>query len=274
MEDQVQTQDTQANPTTSDSTDTPIQSPFDQVSPEYQGLIETKGWKTPDDVLRSYSNLESYVGKSKNNAIVLPDDPADTESWSKVWSRLGKPDTPNGYTFNGVDLNDPVEKEGYEDFTNFLHSQNVPKQVGEKFFDYLIDLSNREEENSTAQLYQFATQNEQALKQELGQAYKDQIYLIEQAGKSVGLTPEHFEQLKSAEIYVPLMKALAKVGEGLQEGGYISGERTNSVTPAGAKTELETLKADPDYIDASTNPQRHKVLRAKAKALYEAMYAE
>lgn len=243
------------------------------LDPKYHDIVAAKGWKTPDDMMHSYTNLESYVGKAKNNAIVLPENDDDAESWGKVWDRLGRPEAPNGYQFGDVDLNDPAQKESYEAVTKILYDNGIPKKQGEALISQLDAMFDKQQEAGAAQLQQFAGQNEAALRKELGQTFDDTMKMAEAAAKSVGLSAEDMAALKSATIYPGLMKALAKVGAGMQEDGYVPGGQQGApgYTPQQAKAELAELQADRDYTDAMTNPARHKVLREKAKLLYKAM---
>ena len=56
---------------------TEVQAPnlMDSISEDYKSLVETKGFKGVDDVLKSYQNLERMVG----NSIRLPNEDSSPE---------------------------------------------------------------------------------------------------------------------------------------------------------------------------------------------------
>lgn len=71
------------------------------LPPEDWGLAEAKGWKGPADVLKSYRNLEGFMGADKaGRGLVLPRDAEDKEGFEAVYKALGRPDSPEGYEIN------------------------------------------------------------------------------------------------------------------------------------------------------------------------------
>ena len=63
-------------------------------APEDVGIVEKKAWKSPQDLYKSYRELEKMMGKDK---VVLPADGADPKEWDAVYSKLGRPDSPDKY---------------------------------------------------------------------------------------------------------------------------------------------------------------------------------
>jgi hypothetical protein len=64
-------------------------------SPEDVGIVEKKAWKSPQDLYKSYRELERMMGQDK---VVLPKDGADPKEWDAVYNKLGRPDTADKYT--------------------------------------------------------------------------------------------------------------------------------------------------------------------------------
>ncbi len=64
-------------------------------APEDIGIVEKKAWKSPQDLFKSYRELEKTLGQDK---VVLPKDGADAKEWDAVYNKLGRPDTPDKYT--------------------------------------------------------------------------------------------------------------------------------------------------------------------------------
>jgi len=76
-------------------------------STETNELMQTKGWSTPDDMAKSYSELEKFVG-NRDSIIKLPTEP-DSEEWGDIYNKLGRPETPDKYDFkndSGIELDE------------------------------------------------------------------------------------------------------------------------------------------------------------------------
>jgi hypothetical protein len=81
---------------------------YEPLKPELKGLLEKKGWNTPDHAglekaLGAYTALEKQFHES--DKLMLPKDPsADPAAMDAVYNRLGRPETADKYTFpEGVD---------------------------------------------------------------------------------------------------------------------------------------------------------------------------
>ena len=80
---------------------------YSGLSPEYQGVLEKKGWNSPDglpSVMKSYLDMEKAF--RSGDKVLLPKDDADVEGHNALFNRLGRPENPDGYKFpEGVDAN-------------------------------------------------------------------------------------------------------------------------------------------------------------------------
>lgn len=65
--------------------------------PEDVGYIQNKKWDNPAKLLTSYKELEKFHGVPADQILKLPKDQSDAEGWNKVYSRLGRPETPEAY---------------------------------------------------------------------------------------------------------------------------------------------------------------------------------
>lgn len=75
----------------------------DGLPDEFKGMVEHKGWKEPGDALKSYKDLESYMGADKaGRGMVLPKDENDSEGFNKIYTALGRPENPEEYGLMSV----------------------------------------------------------------------------------------------------------------------------------------------------------------------------
>jgi hypothetical protein len=246
------------------------------VSQDYAELVKAKGWKTADDVISSYSNMEKFAGKFSSRGVVIPDSD-DAEEWGKVYQKLGRPEAPNGYEFNHIDTKQ-LDDKGKEiiDFvrdTGFKHGLSKKQLEG-----FVSEYDAKMEALETAQVEEMQRNVDKQvgeLKTKWGSAWDKNVALARAAGKKFGIEGDKLNALENTAGFAPMMEVLAEIGSYLGEDGFVQGsggDATQVRTPKQALTELKEVQADPDYLDSKKNPNRHKVLREKARDLYAMAY--
>lgn len=64
----------------------------------HKPYVETKGWKSPDDVITSAQNLEKLLGADRaGRTLVMPKDDKDVEGIKAFRAKLGVPEKVDGY---------------------------------------------------------------------------------------------------------------------------------------------------------------------------------
>lgn len=69
-------------------------------------LVEAKQWKSADDVIRSYRELETHASK----ALKVPEANAPAEEWNAFYGKLGRPESADKYELK---LNTETVPEGF-----------------------------------------------------------------------------------------------------------------------------------------------------------------
>src|SRR5262245_744719 len=85
--------------TQSNNNNTTTQQPTAWHGDGLKDYVGTKGWKTADDVISGYQNLEKLPGlQAAGRTIVLPKDDADVDGIKAFRAKLGVPEKVDGYT--------------------------------------------------------------------------------------------------------------------------------------------------------------------------------
>lgn len=102
-------------------------------------FIEKKKATNIGDVLKSYSELESYKGVPADRFLVVPDKPDDVEGWNKIHERLGRPKTADEYkdTFTAGDI--PLDKELISKFRKYAHQKGMNNEAYNSTIQFQID---------------------------------------------------------------------------------------------------------------------------------------
>jgi hypothetical protein len=137
---------------------------------EYANTKSIQKFKSPQDLAKSYINLEKLLGK---NRIPIPEKPEDYET---VYKTLGKPETPDEYQLpqEVIDLYQGSEQE-LNKIKEMMHSADILPQQAEK----LLSIYAQEESQRLQQIYSSleAKKNEatQKLQNEWGDRFDENM---------------------------------------------------------------------------------------------------
>lgn len=208
--------------------------------------VTTKGYKDPAALAFAAMNQEKLLGVPADKIIKLPTDDKP-ESWKPVWSRLGVPETADGYKL-------PVPEGDKGEFAKqaaaWFHEANIPAaaaaKLAEKWNAFTADQAKAA---SDAAIAKGAEQHE-ALKKEWGAAYEQNLGIAKKAAAAFGWDQAKIDALQSALGYDGVMKFAHEIGTKVGEDGFVSGGGANPggvMTPAQAQSEIALLRKDADF---------------------------
>jgi hypothetical protein len=230
---------------------------YDSAPDEVKGYIQNKGWDDPMKAVNSYQELEKYRGASEDELIKLP---KEGEPWDEVYTKLGRPEAPEGYEWDAPD-GVQVDTQRLGQFQQKAHEIGLnPAQ-----FKQLVDLDAEYGHNAMAEM-QEATQQKQAaelaeVQKEWGEAF-DERAEIGRRFVSNNL-PEGMDKagtldaIENAIGTAAMLKLFANAGvsanakeDRLPDSG---GDRPYGYTPEQAKADrlslMSELNADPVRLD-------------------------
>lgn len=203
---------------------------------DLKGYIETKGWKTEADAVRSYRNLEKLRGVPEDRLLKLPEDPADMGA---VWDRLGRPEAPDKYTAAiPEDLRDGI----YDRLAGKAHEAGLTDGQ----FKAL-----QEEFATAAQEVQKARQSEYDAEFQSWQGENPAAYnKVKNMLSNVGASAEDVTAAMNgdaAAFYSVLAKVAARTGE--SEAVHGDGESSFEMSADAAQAKIDAMMADKAFLD-------------------------
>lgn len=229
-----------SNPATSDS---PNPAPW--YGETHKPLIEAKGWKSADDVITSYVNLEKLLGADRaGRTVVLPKDEHDTETLKAFRAKLGVPEKPEEY-----ELPMPTDDSGEfaKTAAQWFHEAGVPKAAAQKIAkqwnDFFGNLLKQEQDEAAAN-----SQRElDALKLEWGSDYDKRAELARRGantiGAKAGLTQDDIEVLEHALGTGKMLRLFAQLGEAGAEPQFVAGNTSGfGMTAQQAREKLDEMR--------------------------------
>lgn len=211
-----------------------------------RGIIQTKGWKGPADVVGSYANLEKLLGADKaGRGVVVPRDDATAEEWATFHNKLGRPETPDGYKLAAPDGD---TGEFAKTASTWFHEAGLTSKqasaLSEKWNQHVSTIQQQQQ----AEFEQKSAIEMQELQNAWGPKFNEQAELARRARREAGLTDDEGVAIeralglkKAAEVFAFLGKQFAeapvKGGEGAMRGSF-------GATPEDARARISALKND------------------------------
>lgn len=213
----------------------------------FEPLIAGKGWKTPAEALDGYANLEKMIGGDK---IVLPGKDAKPEDWNPIWSKLGRPEKPEGY-----ELKKPENFEAYSDdlargFRAEAHKHGLSAKQAAALHDWWVGqtqgMLQQGGEAQQAQAEKDAAALAEAIKTGWGAEKDAKLEAAKRAARHFGFTNEMLDALEKTAGSFAMLDGFARIGAGLTED-KISGRGGGIQSAADAQAELRRLEGDKDF---------------------------
>ena len=223
------------------------------LDPSLQNVVEAHQWKTPADLLGSYTNLQKAMGVksgSPNRVVILPGEKDPPEAWNDVYTKLGRPEKPEEY---GLPVPDGQPKELAEQVSKWFHELGIPKGAAVKLAERWNAMMVEKTTASQAAKNETVTKEVEALKAEWGADYNANIALVDKAAEAFGVDQQILSALKDSLGPAKAMKFFHAIGSKLGvEGKYIEGQGSGaalSMSPAQAQAEMARLRSDKTFVE-------------------------
>lgn len=226
----------------------------DVTDAELIGHAQNAGWQSPADAVKSHRELQKLFGADRHGrTIVMPKEDATPAEMADFYTKLGRPETPDGYKLPVPDGGDPAFA---KTAAGWFHELGVPGKAAEalvaKFNEHAATTAAAQAEaEQTALAAEHA-----ALQKDWGSEHPMRTELAKRAAQRLGLDEAALNALEKAAGFSGTMKALAKVGDLLREaGGEGMGELGSfGRTREGAAARKTQLLADKDWRAKAMNP--------------------
>lgn len=231
-----------------------------------------------DETLKKYTTQDDFIKAmledraTNGESIKLPAADASDEEWNKVYEKLGRPTTPEGYGLSkelpeGLDFDEQM----YTEFTGNIHKLGLSKKQATEIYNWYNNKCAALQKDISAQIEANYRQSIDtavvALKKEWGTDYQENLNkAVAMANKF--LSPETKKYLNVSKLgNNPLLikdfyTMSLKVGEGQMRGGNGNPPgNTDSLAELNAKMEAN-LRA-PDYTTNVKLQQENKNIAEK-----------
>ena len=245
------------------------------VDPDNAGWAQTKGFKDIDSMIKSHRSAESYIGMDPSQIIKMP---KDGETMDAVWERLGRPETADGYKFDG--------QENYTDspLVNLLkevgHKGGMTSATYTELASRAVELANAEQAQAEESRVEAFNNEANQMKTDWGAKYDEVIHVADSAVRALGVDDETRDQImqvmgprKTVEFFTELHK---HIGE--DSVNSILNQESYGTTPEQIDHEITSLmkavgndkvRFDQYQTKSGSDYDRHQTLKNSRASLYD-----
>ena len=228
---------------------------------DLKGYVANKGWKDSTELARGYQNLEKLLGSEK---LPMPKGDDDVEGWNKLYTKLGRPETPEGYGIKAAEGQDPTLANAA---ASKFHELGLTEKQGQALTNWWAEQSQGLLDAQSAAQAQSADQAIAELKNEWGNKYDENIELGRRAAREYGLDADALGKIEGALGTKGLLDLMAKIGRGQGEAEFIGQGKTSfGMSPEAARARIQALKGDAEWT------QRYLKGDADARAELERLH--
>lgn len=219
------------------------------------GYVQNKGWQSAGDAVKSYQNLEKLLGADRaGNTFVLPKENATPEELSAHYNRLGRPVDASGYK---IDVPEGSNADFAKLASGKFHELGLSQKQGESLAAWWNESAGAGAAATAAAKVQQFQADDQTLRQDWGQAFAQNLSHAQNAARGLGLDEGTINKMADALGHKGTMQLLQKIGSGMGEATFVSGDSDrsfgNAMTPAQAKSEIKRLTQDKSFIARYTS---------------------
>tara|TARA_Y100000593_G_scaffold40145_1_gene77389 strand:+ start:1422 stop:2225 length:804 start_codon:yes stop_codon:yes gene_type:complete len=238
---------------------------FNQTLPEdLRNEPSLKNFTDAGSLAKSYVHAQRMIGADK---IAIPGKSATPEEWRGIYQKLGAPEKPEDYAFEGLD--EAAEKQ----LRQSAFDAGLNQSQANKFVEHIKSRKQSESDSQNSFLEQSTRDTEALLKKEYGQAYDHKMQAAAAAARQLLGNVDIMDNITLADGRqlgnVPeILKMFVNLSEMIGEDKLL-GETTEMVmTPAEAKRQQdEVRRLDGPYWDSS-HPE-HKAYYEESLRLEE-----
>lgn len=220
------------------------------ADPALRASVEAKKWSGPEELARSYVELEKAYGVPLDRRINLPTKDDDKAGWDAVYNKLGAPADPAGYGLKPEAGGDPQFTDAIAKV--FHDGRLTPRQAQAVTAGYNALVQARVAAD-TAATQQRQQADESALRKEwAGPDYDTNITIARGSALALGAKVEEIDALEKSWGYARTMKFFRDLGSKMGEDKFIGGAPTNGtgMTPEAARAEIRSLRKDATWVGA------------------------
>ena len=224
----------------------PTSSWKDSISEDYRNDPSIEKFTEIDALAKSYINATKMIGQDK---IVIPTKNSTEETWQEAYTKLGRPESPDKYSFDVKSDVVTMDEGAIKSFAEQSHKLGLNNKQAAGILDFYKNNMEGSAQQAKIDTQTAQANSEQELRQEWGRDFEGKV---KQAGAlaKANINPEVLDMTLSNGIrlgdHPEIIKGFAKIANMMSEDKIVATESENVNTVADIETEISTITNDTD----------------------------
>lgn len=203
-------------------------------------FVETKGFKSFDDVRTSYVNLEKLPGLAQaGRTVVLPKDETDVEGTKTFRAKMGVPEKADGYKVPDNIKDDPLTPIA----AAAAHKYGIPAKAFEGFLADVLGAAGKSRTDAEGKAQADSETALGEIKAAWGTDFDKNAELARRIVRTGGIEEADLAKMEGALGTAKFLKMFHALGTKIAEPGSMGGEGGGDGAVAQAKQALDELRA-------------------------------
>lgn len=229
---------------TTTQTNTVAKSWKDTISEEFRNDPNIAKFTEIDALAKSYINATRMIGSDK---VVIPNQNSTEDQWNEVYSKLGRPESPDKYKFDVKSEVIPFDDNAIKQYADNVHKLGLNNKQAQGILEFYKNSMEQSAKQSQIDMETAREQSQQQLRQEWGRAYDDNLKKAGAVAKA-NLNPQILDmQLKDGSRLgdnPEIIKGFAKIANLLSEDSMVSTESESVNQGKDLETEISRITND------------------------------
>lgn len=240
---ETKAEDTLVSSTTSNTTQT-AKSWKDTISEEFRNDPNISKFTEIDALAKSYINATRMIGQDK---IPVPNNNSTEDQWNEVYSKLGRPESPDKYKLDFKSEVAPIDEGAVKSFAEVAHKTGLNEKQAQAILDFYKANSEQSLQQSKIDTETAQANAEQQLRKEWGGNFDANIKRAGAVAKA-NMNPEILDmQLKDGTRlgdHPDFIKGFANIANLLSEDKFVGTAAENDASIRDYDAEIKAITGD------------------------------
>ena len=252
----------------------PTSSWKDSISEDYRNDPSIEKFTEIDALAKSYINATKMIGQDK---IVIPTKNSTEETWQEAYTKLGRPESPDKYSFDVKSDVVTMDEGAIKSFAEQSHKLGLNNKQAAGILDFYKNNMEGSAQQAKIDTQTAQANSEQELRQEWGRDFEGKV---KQAGAlaKANINPEVLDMTLSNGIrlgdHPEIIKGFAKIAEMMSEDKIVATESENVNTISDIESEISAITNDTDGPYWNKNHPDHDKMVQQVYTLREMLNAD
>ena len=252
----------------------PTSSWKDSISEDYRNDPSIEKFTEIDALAKSYINATKMIGQDK---IVIPTKNSTEETWEEAYTKLGRPESPDKYSFDVKSDVVTMDEGAIKSFAEQSHKLGLNNKQAAGILDFYKNNMEGSAQQAKIDTQTAQANSEQELRQEWGRDFEGKV---KQAGAlaKANINPEVLDMTLSNGIrlgdHPEIIKGFAKIAEMMSEDKIVATESENVNTISDIESEISAITNDTDGPYWNKNHPDHDKMVQQVYTLREMLNAD